>query len=263
MQNQSPVISRFILDLLDSASKIALQYFRQPVSVELKADDSPVTIADREIEQAIRNLITERFPAHAIYGEEQGQTSGEGGTWVIDPIDGTKSFLLGNPLFGCQVGFVEDSIVQAGGLSMPALNETWIADRSGPTTRNGISCRTSQCRGLASASLLTSSPDFFNRDEYGAFEALSKQIRYRRFGGDCYTYAMLAGGWADLVVESALYPFDYLPLVPIVEQAGGIISDWQGNSLGLSSGSQVIAAATPQLHEAALKILEQSASRSG
>ena len=263
MQIQTQTVTQFILDALDHASQIALQYFRQPVSVEVKADDSPVTIADREIEQAIRNLITERFPGHAIYGEEQGQTSGEGGTWVIDPIDGTKSFLLGNPLFGCQVGFVEDGIVQAGGLSMPALNETWVADRSGPTTRNGISCQTSQCQGLASANLLTSSPDFFNREEYEVFETLSKQIQYRRFGGDCYTYAMLAGGWVDLVVESALFPFDYLPLVPIVEQAGGVISDWQGKSLGLSSGSQVIAAATPQLHEAALKFLQHSASHSG
>jgi inositol-phosphate phosphatase/L-galactose 1-phosphate phosphatase/histidinol-phosphatase len=263
MQNQSPIISQFILDVLDTASKIALQYFRQPVSFEVKSDDSPVTIADREIEQAIRNLITEHFPGQAIYGEEQGQTSGQGGTWVIDPIDGTKSFLLGNPLFGCLLGFVEDGIVQAGGLSMPALNETWVADRFGPTTRNGIDCQSSQCQDLATASLLTSSPDFFNREEYDAFETLSKQIQYRRFGGDCYTYAMLAGGWVDLVVESALFPFDYLPLVPIVEQAGGVISDWQGNLLGLSSGSQVIAAATPQLHEAALKILEQNARYSG
>jgi len=263
MQNHSQSITRFILDALNSASKIALNYFRQPVSIEVKADDSPVTIADREIEQAIRNLITERFPGHAIYGEEQGQTSGEGGTWVIDPIDGTKSFLLGNPLFGCLVGFVEDGMVQAGGLSMPALNEIWVADRSGPTTLNGNGCRTSQCQDLSTASLLTSSPDFFDREEYKAFETLSKQIQYRRFGGDCYTYAMLVGGWVDLVVESGLYPFDYLPLVPIVEQAGGVISDWQGNSLGLSSGSQVIAAATPQLHEAALKILEQSATGPG
>jgi len=263
MQNHSQTVTQFILDALNSASKIALNYFRQTVSVEVKADDSPVTIADREIEQTIRNLITERFPGHAIYGEEQGQTGGDGGTWVIDPIDGTKSFLLGNPLFGCLLGFVEDGVVQAGGLSMPALNEVWVADRSGPASRNGIPCHTSACQELATASLLTSSPDFFNREEFGAFEMLSKQIRYRRFGGDCYTYAMLAGGWADLVVESGLYPFDYLPLVPIVEQAGGVISDWQGNSLGLSSGTQVIAAATPQLHEAGLKILERGATGPG
>ena len=248
--------SRFILEALDIASEIALQYFRQPVSVEVKADDSPVTIVDRKIEQAIRNLLSEHFPTHAIYGEEQGQTSGEGGTWVIDPIDGTKSFLFGNPLFGCLVGFVEDGLVQAGGLAMPALNEIWFADRCGPTALNNKPCHTSQCQDLSSASLLTSSPDFFSAQEMQQFESLSQQIQYRRFGGDCYTYAMLAGGWGDLVVESGLYPFDYLPLVPIVEQAGGVISDWQGDSLGLDSGPQVIAAATPQLHEAALRVLD-------
>jgi len=258
MQNQSLTVKQTILDALTIASQIAQHYFRQPVSVDVKADDSPVTIADREIEQAIRNLLAERYPAHAIYGEEQGQSSGEGGTWVIDPIDGTKSFLFGNPLFGCLVGFVEDGIVQAGGLAMPALNEVWFADRNGPTTLNDKPFHTSHCHELATASLLTSSPDFFNPGEFEQFETLSKQIRYRRYGGDCYTYAMLAGGWADLVVESTLYPFDYLPLVPIVEQAGGVISDWQGNSLGLHSGSQVIAAATPQLHESALNLLNRT-----
>ena len=258
MQIQSQKIKQVIHDTLGTASQIALHYFRQPVSVELKADDSPVTQADREIEQAIRNVLNVHFPAHAIYGEEQGQTSGEGGTWVIDPIDGTKSFLLGNPLFGCLLGFVEEGVVQAGGLSMPALNEIWFADRLGPTTVNGRTCHASECQALSNASLLTSSPDFFNADEFSQFESLSKQIRYRRYGGDCYTYAMLAGGWADLVVESTLYPFDYLPLVPIVEQSGGVISDWQGNALGLSSGPQVIAAATPQLHEAALNFLHKA-----
>jgi histidinol phosphatase-like enzyme (inositol monophosphatase family) len=249
-------ISHTTRDALNAASQIAMQYFRKPVAFDIKADDSPVTIADREIESMIRNLLGERFPGHAIHGEEQGHSSGEGGTWVIDPIDGTKSFLLGNPLFGCLVGFVEEG-VQVGGLAMPALNEVWYADRTAPTKLNDEICHSSQCQHLSTASLLTSSPDFFSADELGRFENLSKQVRYRRFGGDCYTYAMLAGGWVDLVVESGLYPFDYLPLVPIVEQAGGIISDWQGHALGLGSGPQVIAAATPQLHEAALEVLNK------
>lgn len=242
-------------DALDTASQVAMQYFRKPVSFDIKPDDSPVTIADREIEQAIRNMLGDRFPDHAIYGEEQGQSSGKDGTWVIDPIDGTKSFLLGNPLFGCLVGFVDDGIVQTGGLAMPALNEIWYADRTAQTKLNDKICHSSQCQDLSTASLLTSSPDFFSTNELAGFEILGKRVRYRRYGGDCYTYAMLAGGWVDLVVESSLYPFDFLPLVPIVEQAGAIISDWQGNALGLDSGPQVIAAATPQLHEAALEVL--------
>ena len=256
MHYKAQDISQTICDTLEIAAQIASRYFRQAIPVDIKPDASPVTIADREIEQAIRDLISKRFPSHAIYGEEQGRSSGDTCTWVIDPIDGTKSFLLGNPLFGCLVGFVKDNIVQAGGLAMPALNEVWFADRSGQTRLNKNACSTSQCRDLSNASLLTSSPDFFTPQETQQFDALSQKIQYRRFGGDCYTYAMLAGGWIDLVVESSLYPFDYLPLVPIVEQAGGVISDWQGNSLGLDSGPQVIAAATPQLHEAALRVLD-------
>ena len=256
MHHEAQDISQTICDTLEIAAQIASRYFRQAIPVDIKPDASPVTIADREIEQAIRDLISKRFPSHAIYGEEQGRSSGDTCTWVIDPIDGTKSFLLGNPLFGCLVGFVKDNIVQAGGVAMPALNEVWFADRSGQTRLNKNACSTSQCRELSNASLLTSSPDFFTPQETQQFDALSQKIQYRRFGGDCYTYAMLAGGWIDLVVESSLYPFDYLPLVPIVEQAGGVISDWQGNSLGLDSGPQVIAAATPQLHEAALRALD-------
>jgi inositol-phosphate phosphatase/L-galactose 1-phosphate phosphatase/histidinol-phosphatase len=248
-------ISEAIQCMLDSASKICMQHFRSQVPFDIKQDHSPVTIADKAAEQALRDILAERFPEHAIYGEEQGHSAGDGGTWVIDPIDGTKSFLLGNPLFGCLVGFVKDNEVQAGGLAMPALNEIWIADRTGPTLLNGQTCRVSQCRQLKQANILTSSPDFFNAKELKQFDQLCEHTRYRRYGGDCYTYAMLAGGWVDLVVESGLFPFDYLPLVPIVEQAGGVISDWQGNALTLSSGSQVIASATPELHEAALASL--------
>lgn len=248
-------ISDTIQHMLDTASKITMQHFRSPVEFDIKQDDSPVTIADRAAEQALRDILAKRFPQHAIYGEEQGHSAGDGGTWVIDPIDGTKSFLLGNPLFGCLVGFVEDNVVQAGGLAMPALNEIWTADRTGRTLLNGKPCRVSQCEQLQQADILTSSPDFFNSEELKQFNQLCEQTRYRRYGGDCYTYAMLAGGWVDLVVESGLFPFDYLPLVPIVEQAGGVISDWQGNALNLNSGSQVIASATPKLHEAALASL--------
>jgi inositol-phosphate phosphatase/L-galactose 1-phosphate phosphatase/histidinol-phosphatase len=248
-------ISETVRCMLDSASQICIQHFRSQVPFDIKQDDSPVTIADKAAEKALRDILAARYPKHAIYGEEQGHSEGEGGTWVIDPIDGTKSFLLGNPLFGCLVGFVEDNVVQAGGLAMPALNEIWTADRTGSTLLNGKPCRVSECKQLDQANILTSSPDFFNPEELKQFDQLCEHTRYRRYGGDCYTYAMLAGGWVDLVVESGLFPFDYLPLVPIVEQAGGVISDWQGNALNLHSGPQVIAAATPKLHEAALAAL--------
>ncbi|MCP4469399.1 MAG: inositol monophosphatase family protein [Gammaproteobacteria bacterium] len=239
------------------ATEIALQYFRTAVPVDVKNDSTPVTLADREIEQRIRELLGRRFPECGVLGEEQGHSEGSGGTWVIDPIDGTKSFLLGNPLFGCLLGFVHNGKVEAGGLAMPALSENWIAGNGRATELNGKRVQTRNCTKLVEAALLTSSPDFFTETERARFEQVSRQVRYRRFGGDCYTYAMLAGGWCDLVVESSLFPFDYLPLVPIVEQAGGVISDWQGNPLGLDSGHQVIAAATQSLHEMAVSILDR------
>ncbi|MDJ0777442.1 MAG: inositol monophosphatase family protein [Gammaproteobacteria bacterium] len=252
-------ISATLDEALARAGEIVLRYYRQPLAFDVKADASPVTLADRAAEAAIRELLGERFPAHAIYGEEQGHSGGSGGTWVIDPIDGTKSFLLGNPLFGCLLAFVRGGRVEAGGLAMPALGETWIADRRGPTRLNGDAVRSSTCRELGAAALLTSSPDFFSATETMAFDAVCARVRYRRFGGDCYCYAMLAGGWCDLVIESSLYPFDYLALVPIVEQAGGVISDWQGRPLGLDSGPRVLAAATAELHREALAILSRVA----
>ena len=253
--NQADNLLPTIHDTLAVASRICRRYFRQPVPVDIKDDASPVTLADREAERAIRDLLAERFPDHGIYGEEQGHQPGSGGTWIIDPIDGTKSFLLGNPLFGCLVGYVENGKVRAGGLTMPALDEFWIAADGLPTEMNGKPVKTRHCTNLANASLLTSSPDFFEAGELARFDEISKQVQFRRFGGDCYTYAMLAGGWCDLVIESSLYPFDILPLVPIVEQAGGVISDWQGNPLTLDSGPQVVAAASTALHAAAIDIL--------
>ena len=244
-------------DALETASEICQQYFRTPVPVDIKADASPVTQADREAEQAIRDLLAERFPEHGIYGEEQGHQPGKGGTWVIDPIDGTKSFMLGNPLFGCLVGYVEGDRVRAGGLAMPALNEIWLAAEDLPTELNGNRVRSSDCKDLSGAALLTTAMDFFEEDEISRFQAVAEQAQFLRFGGDCYCYAMLAGGWCDLVIESSINPFDILALVPIVEQAGGVISDWQGNPLTLESSPQVLAAATTELQTAAIEILNR------
>ena len=258
MSNTDEIIAT-IEAALARAGEICRAYFRRPVPVDIKPDATPVSLADREVEATIRELINTRFPDHAIYGEEQGHSAGAGGTWIIDPIDGTQSFLLGNPLFGCLVGFASDGVIEAGGLAMPALAETWLAARGGATRLNGEIVRTSACKQLADASLWVTTPDMFDPAERAAFDAVAARVRYRRFGGDCYTYAMLAGGWSDLVIESSLKPFDVLPLVPIIEQSGGVISDWSGRPLDLESGPRVIAAATPALHAEALAVLAEHA----
>jgi myo-inositol-1(or 4)-monophosphatase len=248
-------IIAFAAELADEARKHSSAYFRNVMEFERKADESPVTIADKAIEGAMRALIEERYPDHGIFGEETGFTAGDGGLWVLDPIDGTKSFLTGMPLYGTLIAYLESSAPLVGVIEMPALAERWIGSPSG-TTFNGRVSRTSTCRSVAEARVYTSSPDFFpSPDDWQRFDRLSRMAALRRFGGDCYQYALLASGYCDLVIEASLLPYDFLALVPVVENAGGVITDWGGSPLTVNSGEHVIAAATPWLHEQALRLL--------
>lgn len=241
------------LDLLQIARPLAQRYFRQPLAVERKADASPVTLADRSIEAALRARLSERHPDHAIYGEEHGSVRlGARHTWVIDPIDGTKSFIAGMPLFGTLLALLDQGRPVLGAIDMPALNETWIGRSGRPSTFNGRACRTAQRTNPADCILFATSPDIFEGEARTAFERVSANVGMRRFGGDCYAYGLLASGHVDLVVEAGLQPYDYLPLVPVIEGAGGRITDWQGAPLGLQSDGRVVVAANAALHQWAL-----------
>lgn len=243
-------------DLVAAARPIARRYFRQRLTVEHKADASPVTVADRGIEAELRAILATRHPEHAIFGEEQGaERLGARFTWVIDPIDGTKSFVTGMPLFGTLIGLLEYGRPQLGLIDMPMLDELWIGQAGQGASLNGRPCRTSDCRDPAAATLYATSPDMFSGTELAAFERLSAQVGLRRFGGDCYAYALLAAGHIDLVAEVGLQPYDYLPLVPVIEGAGGVITGWNGEPLGLEADGRVVAAATPALHRWALETL--------
>ena len=171
---------------------------------------------------------------------------------MIDPIDGTKSFICGMPTFGTLIALVEEDSPIFGIVEMPALKERWIGGRGLATTYNGQACRTAEHAQLAGATLLSTSIDMFKGDDLVRFNALSEKVRLRRFGGDCYAYGLLASGFIDLVVEADMAPYDYLPLVPVVENAGGIMSDWSGQALNIHSKGTVVAAATAALHEQAL-----------
>lgn len=246
----------FAHQLADVARPITLSYFRRPLAVQLKCDDSPVTIADRETEAALRAMITQQFPHHGIYGEEHGSEGADRlHTWVIDPIDGTRAFITGMPLFGTLIALLEAGKPQLGILEIPALAERWAGIRGQPSSHNGQPCQVSGCQELSRATLYSTSPDMFQGDELNRYQALARAVGLRRFGGDCYSYGLLASGHVDLVVEADLAPYDYLALVPVVEGAGGIISDWQGNPLSLASDGRVVAAASPILHRQALDIL--------
>ena len=246
----------FANELADTARSVAMKYFRRHVAVAHKADDSPVTIADRETESVLRALIHERFPDHGLFGEEHGR-EGEGQTytWVIDPIDGTKSFITGVPLFGTLIALLAKNQPILGVVEMPALGERWLGAAGHKTTFNGTACETSHCEQLNKASLFATSIDIFQAADRRRFDALSIATHFRRFGIDCYAYGLLASGFVDLVAEADLKPYDYLALVPVIEGAGGRISDWNGAPLGLHSDGRVVAAATPTLHSRALELL--------
>ena len=243
----------FAEDLADTARPIAMRHFRKTLKVDTKTDGSPVTVADRAIERTLRTMIGARYPQAGIYGEEFGAEM-RASTWILDPIDGTKSFVTGLPLFGTLIALVEDGRPVFGVIDMPALGERWTGTSEGAHF-NGTPVWTSGCRSIDGARLYTTSPDSFSAEGLVAFERLGRTAAMRRFGGDCYAYGLLASGYCDLVVEEGLLPYDFMALVCIIEGAGGVISDWSGQPLGFNSDGRVVAAATRELHAAALRAL--------
>ena len=249
----------FACGLADLAAPLSLDYFRTPLDVERKADLSPVTQADRAVEAAMRRRIAETFPAHGIYGEEHGNANLDSAhVWVLDPIDGTKSFVTGMPTFGTLIAHLEDGAPTVGIISIPPTAERWVGHSGKVTQFEGKPCRTSGCRRLRDANVYTTSPDTFDEHGLAVFEKVTAKAAMRRFGGDCYSYGLLASGHVDAVIEMNLQPYDYLALVPVIEGAGGVITDWEGQPLGLGSDGHVVAAATPALHADILGIVGQA-----
>ena len=241
--------------LADAARPIALSYFRRALAIEQKADRSPVTVADRAIESELRRLIRAEFPRHGIHGEEFGDEAGAEYLWVLDPIDGTKSFVSGLPLFGTLIALLRDERPVLGLVDIPALGERWLGQSGAPTLFNGQPARSSSCTQIEQARVYTTSPDEFTEAEWRRFDALARRAAVRRFGGDCYAYGLLASGHCDLVIEADLKPHDFLPMVPVITGAGGRITSWNGAPLGLHSDGRVVAAANDALLARAIEAL--------
>ncbi|VTU22599.1 Histidinol-phosphatase [Variovorax sp. PBS-H4] len=242
--------------LADAAAAHSLRLFRTPLEVIAKADQSPVTVADRAAEAAMREILGIERPADGIFGEEHGVARMDAeAVWVLDPIDGTRSFVTGSPLWGTLIALVRGGRVELGMVDMPVLGERWVGQAGLGAQRNGQAVRVSACDSVEAARIFTTSPDIFGPADWNAFDRLSRRCAMRRFGGDCYSYAQLAGGSIDLVVETGLQPYDYLGPAGLIEAAGGVITDWEGSPLGLASDGRVVAAATPELHREALAIL--------
>jgi myo-inositol-1(or 4)-monophosphatase len=247
--------------LADAAAEVTLAHFRQAPAVENKAgagDFDPVTAADRGAEAAMRAMIAEAYPEHGILGEEQGEEPARGaGRWVLDPIDGTRAFVCGVPLWGTLIGFEAAGRARIGIADQPYIGERFAgwpggAEVTGP--RGRVPLRVSDCRALATARLGTTAPDLFAAGaEQAGFDRVRAKVRLIRLGGDCYFYALLAAGHLDIVVEAGLKPFDIVALIPIIEGAGGVVTTWQGAPA--NSGGPILAAATTELHAEAMAVL--------
>jgi histidinol phosphatase-like enzyme (inositol monophosphatase family) len=251
-----PALLAFANGLADTAGAILRRYFRRGVAVDDKADLSPVTVADREAEAALRAAIEREHPGDGILGEEHGALRLDARrVWVLDPIDGTKSFISGVPLFGTLIALVENSEPVLGIIDQPISRERWLGARGHASTLNGAAIRTRACPSLGAATLFATSPDMFVGADAGGFQRLKSAVKLARYGADCYAYGLLAAGFVDLVVESSLKPYDFLAAVPVIEGAGGRITDWEGRRLGLGSSGRVVACGDPGLSADARALL--------
>ncbi len=232
--------------LADAAGAAIRPFFRARYDIETKTDASPVTEADRAAELAIRKLIETERPQDGIIGEEYDAVRESAARqWVLDPIDGTRSFIAGRPIFGTLIALMQDGWPVLGIIDQPVSGERWVGAMGLPTTFNGKPVRTRACRDLDHAILATTGPQYFPGHTAEHFSILAGQCRDTVWGGDCYNYALLASGHVDIVVEAGLKLYDLAALVPIVEGAGGRMCDWSGDPLTDASDGNVIAIGDP------------------
>jgi inositol-phosphate phosphatase / L-galactose 1-phosphate phosphatase / histidinol-phosphatase len=242
--------------LADAAAAAVLPYFRTQFVIDDKADLTPVTAADRAAETAMRALIESTYPEHGVVGEEFPPMRADAEyVWILDPIDGTKSFVAGLPIFGTMIALTRRGRAIVGVVDQPYTKERWIGVEGQGTTFNGKPARVRPCPTLARAVLFTTSVGLFDAPEQAGFERLRLACRINRLSGDCYAFALLASGHADVVIDNMMKPHDFAALVPMVEGAGGIITDWEGRPLPMDRNSRALAAGDDAAHRAAIKLL--------
>ncbi len=244
--------------LADAARAEILPLFRTSVVSEAKGDATPVTIADRNAEEAMRRILKAEVPQDGVTGEELGIETGiSGRQWVLDPVDGTTAFLAGRPIFGTLIALVVDGFPVLGMIDQPVLGERWLGVAGKGTTFNGQPVKARACARLDQATIATTGPHYFSVEQGEAFMALAGQTDHKRMvmGGDCYNYGCLASGQLDIVCEAGLKLHDYAALVPVVEGAGGLMCDWRGEPLHVGSDGTVLALGDPARLEDVLEVL--------
>lgn len=251
-----------LLQAAQEAAAITLPLFRSELKVDNKLGQGfdPVTEADRQAEITIRTVVAQYFPDHAITGEEQPEKLAQNNSpyrWIIDPVDGTRAFMSGLPVWGTLIGVTHNDRAIAGLMSQPFTGETYLSVGGNSELLHNDKSTSLKVRAttdLASATMFTVTPALFSKpDQRQAFDAVEEKVQLSRYGCDCYAYALLAAGHIDLIIEPAMNTYDIAALVPIIENAGGVVSTWTGNRA--EQGGNIIAAATPELRDAALEVM--------
>lgn len=255
-------IINFANHLADISGEIIKKYFRSTLYEENKDNQTPVTKADKEVELAIRQEIIRKFPEHGIVGEEFGNINPQAKyKWVIDPIDGTVSFVMGRPIFGTLIAFCENDKPVLGIINQPINNERWSGIIGQQAVFNGRKIQTKNCQNISEAILCSTSPFFFQGKDLAMLNKVAGKTKYQSqggiiYGGDCYLFGLLAMGNVDIIIEQGLKNFDFAGLVPIIEAAGGIITDWKGRELNMNSDGTILACGSKKLHEEVLKLMK-------
>lgn len=242
--------------LADAAGEVVRPYFRRDLAVDLKADKSPVTEADTAVEARLREIIAAAYPDHGLIGEEQATVNGDAEfVWVVDPIDGTRLFISGVPMFTCLIALMRGGRPLIGLIDQPVIGDRWVGAPGRQTTFNGRPARTRACAGLSDAVLCTSNPAYFEGPDRPAFERLRDASAWTQYSGDSYGVGLIANGSMDLAVESELGIYDFCAWGPVIEGAGGRVSDWQGAAITLQTGDKILVSGDPRLHDQAMSRL--------
>ncbi len=253
----------FAHQLADQSGPVIMRHFRKRIAVDNKQRDGgfdPVTAADKGAEKIIAKALRTRFPDHGLIGEEHGNHKETARyRWVVDPIDGTRSFIMGSPLWGTLIGLLDNDVPLLGLMDQPYTKERFWSDRTAAYARDANGdikrLKTRPCSSIAEATLTTTHPDLFAKgSELKSFLRLKDTARMTRYGGDCYNYALLAAGFVDIVMESGLKGFDIVALIPIIERAGGRVTTWDGKPA--TNGGRILATGDPALHEKVLAFLD-------
>ena len=259
MTNSHPFLA-MANKLADAARPVLQSYYRRPLEIDEKGDASLVTDADRAIERTMRDLINAELPDHGILGEEFGPENLDAEyVWILDPIDGTKSFITGKPSFNTLIALCQNGKPILGVIDQAILDERWIGVSGQPTTLNGQVVRARACEHLKDATIFTTGPDLFIEEKaIAGYKAAFGAARQPIYGIDSYGYGLIAMGFGDVLVESNLQPYDFCAAVPVIEGAGGVITDWNGDQLTINSGDLVIASGDARCHAEGLDVLKRA-----